>query len=207
MSYATYALTDLLDAFAANDPAPGGGSAAALAGALGVSLLIMVAGVARTRTGAPEEAVDLSEASARLRPIREKLVDLIDGDAVAYRSVIAAYRLPNGSDEERRRRRDTIRGAMMRATETPIETLRLCQQALENARIVAKNGATTAASDVRVAIELLEAAARGAAVNADTNLPLVKDDAFTASVGPERATLEREAGASAERARAALPAI
>lgn len=207
MSYSTYALTDLLDAFASNDPAPGGGSASALAGALGVSLLIMVAGVARTRTGAPEEAADLAETSARLRPIREQLMELIDRDSAAYTAVMVAYRLPNISEDERAVRRQAIRAAMRAATDTPIETLRLCQQALEGARVVAQNGATAAASDVRVALELLTAAARGAAVNVDTNLPFIKDETFVASVRTERAALETDAIAAAERARAVLPAL
>jgi formiminotetrahydrofolate cyclodeaminase len=207
MSYATSALTDLLDAFAANDPAPGGGSASALAGALGVSLLIMVAGVPRTRTGAPEEAADLAEASARLRPIREQLTELIDRDSDAYRAVIAAYRLPNKSESERSARREAIRAAMRAATNTPLETLRLCQQALEGARVVAQNGAVSASSDARVALELLVAATRGAAINIDTNLPLVKDDEFVGRVRPERQALEADAIAAVERARAALPEL
>ncbi len=81
MPYSEMALPDLLDAFASNEPVPGGGSAAALAGALGVSLLIKVAGLPRTRTGSPEEAADLSEASARLRPMREALTGLIDDNS------------------------------------------------------------------------------------------------------------------------------
>src|SRR5690554_1138720 len=80
ISYADYALIDLLDAFASNEPLPGGGSASALAGALGVSLLLMVCGLPKTRSGAnaPEEAADLAQASARLRPLRDRLVELID---------------------------------------------------------------------------------------------------------------------------------
>ena len=205
MHYSTYALSDLLDAFSSNDPAPGGGAASALAGAVGVSLLMMVAGVPRTRTGVAEEAADLAEASARLRPIRDQLTSLIDRDSDAYRAVIAAYRMPNGSDTDRTVRREAIRDAMRGATDTPIETLRLCQQALEGAGVVARNGATSAASDVRVAVELLVAAARGAALNVDTNLPLVKDEAFAAGVRPEREALEADVMAAAERARAALP--
>jgi formiminotetrahydrofolate cyclodeaminase len=58
--YSEFALIDLLDAFASNAPVPGGGSAAALAGALGVSLLIMAASLPKSRTGAPEDAADLA---------------------------------------------------------------------------------------------------------------------------------------------------
>ena len=198
-SYSTYALADLLDAFASNDPVPGGGSAAALTGALGVSLLIMVAGLPKTRTGAPEEAADLSRASARLRPLRESLQELIDRDAAAYQGVVDAYRLPKSSNEEQAHRAQMIADAMRAATETPLDTMRLCQQALEGAAIVAVNGLGSASSDVGVAIELLLTAAKGAAMNVDANLPALKDRAE--QVRLERKELEAESIAAAQRAR------
>jgi formiminotetrahydrofolate cyclodeaminase len=200
--YSTYALADLLDAFASNDPVPGGGSAAALTGALGVSLLIMVAGLPKTRTGAPEEAADLSRASARLRPLRESLQELIDRDAAAYQGVVAAYRLPKSSNEEQAHRTQAIAEAMRAATETPLDTMRLCQQALEGAAIVAVNGLGSASSDVAVAIELLLTAAKGAAMNVDANLPALKDRAE--QVRLERKELEAESSAAAQRARKSL---
>ena len=201
-SYSTYALADLLDAFASNDPVPGGGSAAALTGALGVSLLIMVAGLPKTRTGAPEEAADLSRASARLRPLRESLQELIDRDAAAYQGVVAAYRLPKSSNEEQAHRAQTIADAMRAATETPLDTMRLCQQALEGAAIVAVNGLGSASSDVAVAIELLLTAAKGAAMNVDANLAALKDRGEQMRL--ERKELEAESSAAAQRARKSL---
>jgi len=204
MSYSTYALADLLDAFASNDPIPGGGSAAALTGAVGISLLIMVAGLPKTRTGAPEEAADLSQASARLRPMRESLEQLIDRDAAAYQGVVAAYRLPKLSNEEQTRRAQAIADAMRAATETPLDTMRLCQQALEGAAIVAVNGLGSASSDVAVAIELLLTAAKGAAMNVDANLPAMKDRAQAERMRLERKELEAESIAAAQRARKSL---
>ena len=92
------ALTDLLDLFASNDPVPGGGSASALAGALGSSLLLMVAGMPKTRTGTPEETADLAAAAARLRPLRDRLLTLIDSDSDAYAAVSSAFKLPKETD-------------------------------------------------------------------------------------------------------------
>jgi len=204
MTYSTCALSDLLDAFASNDPVPGGGSAAALVGALGVSLLMMVAGLPKTRTGAPEEAADLSQASARLRPLREALEQLIDRDAAAYHAVIAAYKLPKISAEEQANRRQAITDAMRAATETPLDTMRLCQQALEGAAIVAANGLRSASSDVGVAIELLLTAAKGAGMNVDVNLEAISDASYTDTIGAERSELEAESIAAAARARRSL---
>jgi len=198
-SYSTMSVEDLLDAFASNEPVPGGGSASALAGAIGVSLLMMVAGLPKTRTGAPEEATDLAEASSRLRPLREELTSLIDQDSEAYQAVLAAYRLPTGTAEDESARQAAIEAAMREATEVPLETMRACQQALHGAAIVARNGNPNAATDTAVGVELLLAGMRGAGMNIDVNLPGLPDAAYVARVKEEREELEREGTADAQR--------
>lgn len=202
--YSAMVVEDLLDAFMSSDPLPGGGSAAALAGALGVSLLLMVAGMTRTRSGTPEEGADLSEASSRLRPLRDTLMDLVERDSEAYRTVIDALKLPKETDADKRARTDAIQAALVSATATPMDTLRACQQALRGAIVVAKAGSKNAASDAGVGVELLLAAARGAALNVDTNLPGIKDAALVERTRAERQELEAECVADAGRARAAL---
>jgi formiminotetrahydrofolate cyclodeaminase len=204
VSYSAYAVIDLLDAFASNDPVPGGGSASALAGALGVSLLMMVAGLPKTRTGAPEEATDLAEASARLRPLRENLIALVDGDSDAYRLVMAGLRLPKTSDTEKAARADAIQAGMRAATDVPLDTMRACQQALAGAVVIARNALPAAASDVGVAIELLAASVRGCALNIDTNLAAIADAAYRERIATERQQLEADGTADAARARALL---
>jgi formiminotetrahydrofolate cyclodeaminase len=201
-SFSTYALLDLLDAFAASDPVPGGGSATAVAGALGTSLLIMVASLPKTRTGAPEEVADLAAAAARLRPLRDTFVELIDRDTAAYQGVMAAMRLPRGTDAEQAARRSAIDAAMRGATEAPLETMRACQQALAGARVIADNGHVAAASDAGVGVELLLAALRGAALNVDTNLAGLKDAAYVDRIRAERRQLEEDGVADATAARA-----
>jgi formiminotetrahydrofolate cyclodeaminase len=202
ISYSTMAVEDLLDAFASSEPVPGGGSAPALGGAVGVSLLMMVAALPKTRTGAPEEAADLAEASSRLRPLREALTSLIDQDSHAYDAVLAAYRLPKGNETETTARKAAVEAAMRGATDVPLETMRACQQALRGAAIVAKNGNPNAATDAGVGVELLLAALRGAGLNVDANLALLSDAAYVARVKEERRLLEEEGAADAQRARA-----
>lgn len=199
-----YAVIDLLDAFASNEPVPGGGSAAALTGALGVSLLVMVAGLPKTRTGAPEEAADLSETAARLRPLRETLTSLIDGDSDAYRAVLAAFRLPKGSDAETRARADAIQLGMRGATDAPLETMRACQQALRGGVIVARNALRSAHSDVATGVELLAAAARASALSIDANLGAIKDAAYVERTRAERDVLIGDITADAAEARRLL---
>jgi methenyltetrahydrofolate cyclohydrolase len=203
-SYTARSLGDVLDAFSSNQPVPGGGSAAALAGALGVSLLIMVAALPKTRTGAAHEREALDDAGARLQVLRVTLGNLIDRDSTAYTKVIDAFKMPKQSADEQTIRRRAIADAMRAATETPLETMRACQQALADAPIVASNGMARAASDAGVAVELLGAALRGAALNVDVNLPHVSDTSFVQTVQTERERLMALGTADADKARSVL---
>jgi len=189
--YSHLSLAQLLDAFASNQPVPGGGSAAALAGAVGASLLIMVAGLPKTRHGTDEERSALTAAAARLRPLRDELASLIDRDSEAYTSVINAYRLPRSTVAEQAARRDAIDEAMRAATEAPLATIRACERAMREAEVIVSSGAASASSDVAVGIELLKTAARGAGMNVDTNLAAVKDDEYVQRVSQELRDLEQ----------------
>jgi len=202
--FAERTLADLLNAFAANTPVPGGGSAAALAGAAGVALLMMVAGLPKTRTGAATESAALRAAAVRLRLLRDALTTLIDRDADAYSSVMTALRLPKADQAQAAVRRHAFESAMRGATEAPLDTMRACRQALGEAIIVAAQGAASAASDVGVAIELLRAAVRGAAMNVDANLSSLKAAPEVDRARAARSQLAAESAADAERGLALL---
>jgi len=202
--YSEMALADLVDAFSSTDPVPGGGSAAALAGVVGASLLLMVAGIPKTRSGAPEETADLAEAEARMRPLRDSLLELVDRDSDAYRQVIAAFKLPKHSDAETSQRQQAIEDATRGATEVPLDTMRACQQALRGAVTVAANGNRNTASDVGVAIELLLAALRSARMNVEINLAGLRDTEYVARIRTEAGQLGDDAAADAVRARERL---
>ena len=204
VSYREMALADLLDAFASSDAVPGGGSAAALAGALGASLLLMVARMSKTKSGAPEETADLAEAAGRLQSLRDRLLELVDEDSDAYRRVRTALRLPRSTDTENAARTTAVDDAMRAATETPLDTMRACQQALCGAVVVAANGNRNASSDVGVGVELLAAALRGARMNVDINLAALTDAAYVSRVREEAGELERDAAADADAVRRAL---
>jgi methenyltetrahydrofolate cyclohydrolase len=189
--YSHLSLAQLLDAFASNQPVPGGGAAAALAGAVGASLLIMVAGLPKTRHGTDEERSALTAAAARLHPLRDELASLIERDSEAYTSVINAYRLPRSTDAEQATRRNAIDEAMRAATEAPLATIRACERAMREAEVIATSGAASASSDVAVGIELLKTAARGAGMNVDTNLAAVNDSEYVKRANQEQRDLEQ----------------
>jgi methenyltetrahydrofolate cyclohydrolase len=202
--YSTMALVDLLDAFSSQEPVPGGGSASALAGALGTALLVMVAGMPKTKSAAPEEAADLAQASARLRPLRDRLAALVDKDSDAYAAVAAAFKLPKSTEEEKAARKRAIEVGTRHATEVPLETMRACRDALRHGVIVARNGNRNAVSDIGVAIQLLTAAIKGAGLNVDINLPGLADTTYVERARWERTDLERTAAEEAATARQML---
>ncbi|MEZ5319985.1 MAG: cyclodeaminase/cyclohydrolase family protein [Vicinamibacterales bacterium] len=178
----TTSLPDLLDAFSSPDPTPGGGSAAALMGAIGASLLAMVAGLPKTKSGTPGEREALDAARARLIELRATLSDLIDRDAAAYDLVVAAFRKPKGTDEEKAARSKAIQDAMRVATEVPIETVEACAAAREAAAAVAESGNPSAVSDVAVGLQALMTAITGALFNVEINIGSLKDAALVESL-------------------------
>jgi formiminotetrahydrofolate cyclodeaminase len=189
-------LTDVLDAFSSSAPTPGGGSAAALAGALGASLLAMVAALPKTKTNAPEERASLDAARANLLALRARLIDLIDRDAAAYDTVVAAYRLPKGTDEEKARRKTAIQDALKLASEVPLETCLAVNEAVREGTAVAEAGNPSALTDVAVAFQFLTTASQGALFNIEANLGSVSDEAFVQTiVGRVKTSAEHMSGA------------
>lgn len=195
---------DLLAAFSSSDPTPGGGSASALASAIGASLLMMVAGLPKTRGGSDEDRAALAAAATALNLLRQELADAIDDDATAYDQVVAAYRLPKASTEEQTIRKAAIQRALRAATDAPLGVMRLSSHALDQARVVAAHGHRAARSDVGVAVALLRAGLHGARLNIEVNAGTVSDAAYVDAVKSEASALSERAGRAAEAADALL---
>jgi len=197
-------LRDLLTAFSSPDPTPGGGSAAALASAVGASLLAMVTALPKTRDGTEENRAALASAAAVLAGIREQLTAAIDADTAAYDQVVGAYKRPKGSPAEQAERKAAIQEALRAATDVPLGVVRLSAGALEQAKTVAAHGHRAAASDVGVAVALLRAGLLGARLNIETNVGSVSDAAYVEAVTAETVRLSEEAGRAAGEAEALL---
>lgn len=194
-------LRDLLTAFSSAEPTPGGGSASALASAVGASLLMMVAGLPKTRTGSEDDRSVLAAAVRALTGIRAQLTDAIDADAAAYDRVVAAYKLPKASGDEQQVRKAAIQQALRAATEAPLEVIRLATGALDHARAIAEHGHAAAASDVGVGIALLSAGLHGARLNVEINLSSVVDGTYGDDVSAEVGRLSSRASDAAVAAR------
>ncbi len=202
--FADMSVGQLLEALASPEPTPGGGTAAAIAGAMGASLLVMVTGLAKSRNNTDEEKAALGKARAVLQPLTTDLTRLADADSESFNAVMAAYRLPKVSDQDKAARSSAIQHALRGATIVPLDTLRACTDALAQAQAVAQHGHRAAASDAGVAIALLGAAAAGAYANVRSNLESIKDEGFTSSTDAEAARLSSAAVADASSAMQAL---
>jgi methenyltetrahydrofolate cyclohydrolase len=202
--FADMTVAQLLAALGSPEPTPGGGTAAAIAGAMGTSLLLMVTGLAKSRTNTGDEKAALAKARAALEPLTLRLADLADADARSFNEVMAAYRLPKATDEDKAARTRAIQEALRGATDIPLETLRVCASAIEQGRAVADHGNRSAASDAGVAIGLLRAAGDGAAANVRINLTGLKDEAYKSATEAETARLAEQVATHAD---AALRAV
>jgi formiminotetrahydrofolate cyclodeaminase len=176
---------DLLAAFSSSDPTPGGGSAAALGSSIGASLLLMVAGLPKTRSNSDADRAALHGAATALTGLRQQLAEAIDADTAAYDLVVAAYKQPKATPDEQQARKASIQRALRSATDVPLGVMRLSAQALEQAAVVGEHGLAAAASDVGVARALLSAGASGARLNVEINLDGVTDAAYAEAVRNE----------------------
>jgi methenyltetrahydrofolate cyclohydrolase len=195
---------DLLASFADAGPTPGGGSASALTASVGLSLLAMVSAMHRTRNGSEEDRAVLDRAHEAVQHLVDRAVTLVDDDAAAYEAVVAAYRRPRATDEERAERKRAIEAALHGAIEVPLEVMRTCRAGLAAARDVGRVGNPSASSDVGVAVELLGAAMRGAALNVTINLGSLTEAGYVAGISEETRRLESDAVALAGDVKAAL---
>jgi methenyltetrahydrofolate cyclohydrolase len=189
MTLTEKSVSDLLAAFRSSEPTPGGGSAAALAGAVGASLLAMVANLPKPQASSDEDLAMLQRAGARCTDLALQLERLVDKDTEAYDLVVGAYRMPKATDEEKAARSAGIQTALQAATEAPLEIMRRCAEALGFAEAVGRLGNANASSDVKVAAGLLGAGLAGAHENVEINLGSVKDAAYAQRVRQASAAL------------------
>lgn len=202
--FPSLSVAEFLDALASAEPTPGGGTASAIAGAMGASLLMMVSGLAKSRSNTDEERAALSHASATIGVLRTKLLSLADADAAAFNDVMIAFKLAKTTDEEKASRSAAIQRGYRGATEVPLDTLRVATAALAEAETVAAHGNRSATSDVGVAVGLLEAAAAGATANVQINVGSLKDQELVARFTEEVIQLTEAARHSAAAARTSL---
>ncbi len=192
---------------ASDEPAPGGGSAAALSAALGASLLSMVTGLTAGRPAAAEHQDDLRGISLGASTALSDLLSLVEADAIAYEEVVRARRLPRDGDRAERLRATALRAAVADATRIPLRTAQRAADLLALAERLARVANRNVSSDVAIAADLAWTGLRGGLANVRANLPLLPPgDPLPAKLAAEIDELEAAASRGVERVTAALEA-
>lgn len=191
---------DLIDLISSDSPAPGGGSVAALCGALSTALTSMVASLTFGKKGYEQVQDDMARIGDRAQRLKKEFISLVDRDTQAFNKVMEAMRLPKKTDQEAALRQNALEEATKQATLVPLEVLRLCVEAAEIANEVAQKGNRNSVSDAGVAASVARAAAEGAYLNVSINLPGISDQSFRQRALSEAESLRRKAVETAEAA-------
>jgi methenyltetrahydrofolate cyclohydrolase len=171
-------IEDFSKVLGSDSPAPGGGSVAALSGALGADLVCMVC---RLSVGKPELeqfGEDISHTLKRAEHLSKSLLGRVDRDTKAFNDVMAAFKLPKNTDDEKKKRTEAIQRSYCEAVISPLGVARECTEVLTLAAGLLGKSNSNALSDLGVASQQAYAGLEGAAMNIKINLPAIKDDAF-----------------------------
>jgi formiminotetrahydrofolate cyclodeaminase len=186
MKLTELSLKEFLVTLSGESAAPGGGSVSALAGALSASLCSMVARLTLGKEkyrGAWKEMQRLRDAADSLS---SRLLELVEEDSAAYNRVVAAFRTPK---ENKRAREKAIQSATKEAASVPMETLRAAAGLVDLVKTALDQGNPNCLTDAGVSLQLLRAAANGAAYNVRINLPGIKDQDFKSKLSSETSEL------------------
>ena len=183
----------------AGTPTPGGGSIAAAAGALGLSMACMAANFTVGKKKYRDVEEDVQALLKTCADARDELLRLMDEDTRAYSAVSDAYGMPKGTPEEKAARTQAIQKALVIAMDAPLNAVRTCRTALQAVAALVGVANKNLISDVGVAALLTDAALRAAKLNVEINLAGLKDEQLVAATRAEIQEAADEAGANASR--------
>jgi methenyltetrahydrofolate cyclohydrolase len=177
-AYSEWSIQAYLDKLASGEPEPGGGSVAALVGALGAGLVTMVTDLTLGKEKYAAVQEDMASIKEEAEKLRARLATFITSDAEAYRKVADAMKLPRDDEAQKKERSRVLQQALKGAAGVPLE---VAEAAAEVARLslpAAEKGNPNAVSDAGVAVLLADAAAQSAALNVKINLAWIEDVGF-----------------------------
>lgn len=192
MALADLSIKEFLAKTASNSPVPGGGSIAALSAAIAASLSEMVAHLTIGKKGYEALEEEMQDIAKDAFQYRERLIRTIDKDSNAYNDVMAAIKLPKGTEQERNNREGAIQEALINATLVPLGVARDAFKIIELAGKAVKQGNKNAVSDAAVAVMMARTAVLSALYNVKINLASIKDTTFVEEIREEIKHMESE---------------
>jgi glutamate formiminotransferase/formiminotetrahydrofolate cyclodeaminase len=187
-------VADFADEVSRETPAPGGGSVAALAGALGAALASMVANLAKGKTGSEPKDELLTAMAVRARQIKNALLAAVDEDTQAFEAYLDALRLPKSTPEEKALRGERIQAGLRDAVRVPLRTAELSLEVMRLAQTALAYGNPNSMTDAAVGAQMAFAGVQGGVWNVRINLKTIKDAAFRAEMDSRCSELVAGAG-------------
>jgi len=185
-------LTKFLEKTASNSPVPGGGSIAALSATIAASLSEMVAHLTIGKKGYEALEEEMQEIAKDAFQYRERLIRYIDKDSNAYNDVMAAFKLPKSTEQERKNREGAIQEAFINATLVPLDVARDAFKIIGLAGRAVRQGNKNAVTDAAVAVMMARTAALSALYNVKINLASIKDTNFVEEIREKIKHMESE---------------
>ena len=187
-----------LDDLASGNPTPGGGSAAAIMGAMGAALVSMVCNVTIGKKGYEAAEAEMRSVLGESERVRRRLTAMVAEDIAAFDSILAAYKLSKATEEDKAVRAAAIQAGLRRATEVPLECARVCAEVIALSRRASEQGYLNVISDGGVGVLAGFTGLRSAALNVYINAPALKDRAFAEQATAELEKLLEFCGAESE---------
>jgi len=178
-------LREFSNELSTDSPTPGGGSVAALSGALGSALSSMVANLTYGKKEYRKANRRMKNLALQAQVLKDEFIDLIEKDAEAFNNVMSAMRLKKKTEEEKKKRDEAIEEATKKATLVPLEIMKKSERILDLAAIAEKKGNQNSVSDAGVAAIMADAACEGGYLNVIINLGNIKDEEFKKSIKAE----------------------
>lgn len=190
--YIEQSIRKYLDDLAARLPAPGGGSSAALAGAMASALISMVLSFTIGNDKYKGFEDEAKKMLAKSEELRQAFINFFEEDIKSYEGVSKAYKLPKDTEENKIKRKDAIREALKQALLVPMEVCKYSVEAIKFCPILAKSANKNLICDVEVPARLLEAAFYSAKINVVMNQKGIGDEGFNTDVTKQLKVLEKE---------------
>ncbi len=169
-------VSNFLDELASNSPTPGGGSVAALAGALGAALISMVGNLTVGKKKYEDVEEDIKKIISSSEKLRYELSQLIEEDVKVFNDFMSTYKMPKETEDEKKVRAEKIQESLIEAAKVPLKVANKCLDILSLSKEVAEKGNINVVSDAGVAALMAEAALESAILNVKINLRMIKDE-------------------------------